>query len=286
MKKNLSVFAAIVLVLGIYTFSWGDINDGLVAYYPFDGNTNDESGNGHHGTLHDFGAVWTTGKIEGALEFNGGTYVEVANSADFNSLSALTIAAWVNTSTFTWAQGIVYKGDMYWEPFFLRLDGDSTVRGYVRNSSGTPISVSGGSVSVNTWHHVAMAYDGAFIRIYLDGFKVSSISQSGTTYSDSESLFIGTWFNGIIDEVRIYNRALSESEIQELYNESIIAIIDINPDTLNLKSKGNWITAYIELPEDYTVADIGIDSIILSKINGNLLDPSLYTVGPFRNRRL
>ena len=58
------------------------------------------------------------------------------------------------------------------------------------------------------------------------------------------------------------------------------ATIGINPGTLNLKSKGNWITAYIELPEDYSVEDIDINSIILSKINGNLIDPPLYTVGP------
>ena len=56
--------------------------------------------------------------------------------------------------------------------------------------------------------------------------------------------------------------------------------IDIDPDTLNLKSKGNWITVYTELPEDYSVEDIDIYSVILSKINGVLLEPPLYTIGP------
>jgi len=90
------------------------------------------------------------------------------------------------------------------------------------------------------------------------------------------------FFSGLIDDIRIYNRTLSKSEIQELYNESstIPATIDINPGTLNLKSKGNWITVYIELPEDYSVEEIDIYSVILSKINGELLDLPLYTIGP------
>ena len=61
---------------------------------------------------------------------------------------------------------------------------------------------------------------------------------------------------------------------------SIPATIDINPGTLNLKSKGNWITVYTELPEDYSVEDIDIYSIFLSKINGESLASPLYTVGP------
>ena len=71
--------------------------------------------------------------------------------------------------------------------------------------------------------------------------------------------------NGKVDDVRIYNRALSESEIQALYNEtsSIAATIDFDPDTLNLKSKGKWITCYIESPEGYDVGDIDVDSIRL-----------------------
>lgn len=62
----------------------------------------------------------------------------------------------------------------------------------------------------------------------------------------------------------------------------IQATIDIDPDTLNLKSKGKFITCYIELPEDYSVEDIDIDSVALTKINDDLLDPHLYTVGPFK----
>lgn len=58
------------------------------------------------------------------------------------------------------------------------------------------------------------------------------------------------------------------------------ATIDIDPDTLNLKSKGKFITCYIELPEDYYVEDIDRDSVALTEINDDLLDPPLYTVGP------
>jgi parallel beta-helix repeat protein len=60
----------------------------------------------------------------------------------------------------------------------------------------------------------------------------------------------------------------------------IQAIIDIDPDTLNIGSKGKWITSYIELPEGYLVEDIDIDSVALTKINDDLLDPPLYTIGP------
>ncbi|MCK4733338.1 MAG: hypothetical protein KAT65_12865 [Methanophagales archaeon] len=61
---------------------------------------------------------------------------------------------------------------------------------------------------------------------------------------------------------------------------AIQATVTIKPESLNLKSKGKWVTCYIELPDGYSVEDIDIDSVALTKINGDLPDPPLYTVGP------
>lgn len=78
--------------------------------------------------------------------------------------------------------------------------------------------------------------------------------------------------NGVINEVRIYNRILSESEIKELFESMCLidANIDLDPDTLNLKSKGKWMAAYIELPDEYSVSNINITTVKLHHGNNEV----------------
>ncbi len=111
--------------------------------------------------------------------------------------------------------------------------------------------------------------------MYQDGVPVLQKTQTISTINNiSAAVYIGTyrWQGGYrcgtgdIDEVRIYNRALSEPEIQQLARTTIAASIDIDPDTLDLSSKDKWVTCYIELPNGFDVIDIDGSTVTLEGI--------------------
>jgi thiol-disulfide isomerase/thioredoxin len=197
----------------------------LIGWWKFDeteGNTAvDSSGNGNDGTLVG-NPVWRPqgGKIGGALEFNGkGDYVKIANEPAFDITNQITISVWVNITSVPqeWT-GIVTKGDTAW-----RMS-TSFVKN-VFHFGVSPNDYLNGmtEVSAGQWHHVACVYDGKRMRIYVDGVLDVSIRQTGPIATNNFPVCIGEnieltgrCWHGLIDDVRIYNRALSENEIAAL----------------------------------------------------------------------
>ena len=130
----------------------------------------------------------------------------------------MTLEAWVNPTTISsvWRDVIFKANDNYY------LEATSTNGGRPGTGgtfSGNPLY---GTVAltVNTWTHLACTYDGSTLRLYVNGTQVSSRAQTGTMATSSNPLQIGgdslfgQYFRGSIDEVRVYNRALSATEIQ------------------------------------------------------------------------
>ena len=187
----------------------------------------DSSGNGNNGTLQG-GASWTTsGKYGSAISFNGtNAYVNVPNSASLQLTSAMTLEAWVNPNlrTGVW-RDVIYKGnDNYY------LEGDSTtgkpvVGGIFAGSNANTFGTAG--LTVNTWTHLAGTYDGTTLRLYVNGVQVSNFAKTGSIAISTNALQIGgdsiygQYFPGKIDEIRIYNRALSATEIQSDMNSPL-----------------------------------------------------------------
>ncbi len=207
------------------TITAGNGGSGLVAAYGFEegsGSTvSDTSGNGNNGTVS--GGAWTTaGRYGDALVFNGtNTLVTINDAASLHLGSALTLEAWVNPSALGSWKNLIYKPQ------------GSTGISYVLQGSSSSTQVPSLGMSVcsanlmapnplplNTWSHVAATYDGTTMTFYVNGTQVSSQAQTGTITSTTDALtiggnsFYGENWAGIIDEVRIYNRALSTSEIQ------------------------------------------------------------------------
>jgi hypothetical protein len=224
--RVLIVCAVIFLFCGIVN---AGINDGLVAYYPFNGNANDESGNGNNGTVN--GATLTNdrfGNANSAYYFDGiNNTISIKNNQTLNPSSAMSVAAWIKPANIT--------TNRYYE--ILRNDG-----GYLLSfqENGTQLTfglrtISGNNIETDTpisaadytdgqWHSIVGLYDGSNITIFKDGILIGSKSQTGyIQVLGGGKLSIGSWsdryefFNGHIDDVRIYNRALSASEIQQLY---------------------------------------------------------------------
>ena len=218
-----------------------DLNVGLVGYWNFDEDTgttaHDSSGYGNDGTIH--GASWTTGVSGGALSFDGvDDYIDCGNDNSLNPTNAITLSAWYKP-TISWRgrgnDPIIDKGiGIHTPPYYqyhLGVCGDL----YPNSNEGFEFDIAGDGgwhlVAYNAWnfgnwYHVVGTYDGNYMMFYVNGNLISSKPVSGLMQNYGRNLLIGKYCDidtidhlpGIIDEIRIYNRALCESEIKELHN--------------------------------------------------------------------
>lgn len=219
------------------------LNDGLVAYYPFNGNANDESGNGNHGTIYN--STFVDGKSGSALEFSGDltSYVEVPHSDSLSPSSAVSISLWAKEITASPAySSLIYKAGgepigMFGERQYSLWTTASQAMHLTSTPEGSTNQIyttsPNGSYVEGQFFHVAGVIDAPnhIMKIYVNGTKIQEYPYSGDQIrTGNYPLRIGghfyhnfcdqSNFNGIIDEVRIYNRALSETEIQELYGQT------------------------------------------------------------------
>jgi hypothetical protein len=205
---------------------------GLVAAYGFEepsGTTTvtDASGNGHTGTIS--GATRTTaGRNGNALSFDGvNDMVNVADSAALD-ITRMTVMAWVRPSTLAGYRTAVIKERSGGLAYALYAHSDTArPQGWI-NTGGNDILADGtAALSLNTWTHLAATYDGSSFRLYVNGALVRTRSASGNIVSSTQMLLIGgntVWgefFAGVIDDVRVYNRALSQSEVQTDMNIAV-----------------------------------------------------------------
>jgi len=194
---------------------WGETPGGNTAY--------DQSQYGNNGTI--YGAVRTNGKPRWALSFDGNDYVEVPHNDVFNSANVAVSAWFKRTGSFgmPWIP-LVGKWPRNW---ILYFKSDDRLYFIVKNPNcDEPYAVSTtifGSSNSNIWYHVVGTYDGSNIKIYING-KLEGITpySVGIAMGD-DPVTIGrdqtsaNFFTGLIGEVRIYTRALTDKEIYELY---------------------------------------------------------------------
>ncbi len=161
-----------------------------------------------------------------ALYFDGSDEVIIPSDSSLNPTTAITVMAWINADDWDGNRRILQKGvdDQY------RLIEEGNLEFSLAGISGadieTPLPTTG------TWHHIAGTYDGSTIRLYVDGVEKASGSASGPIQTSSTPLYIGNkpfssysgdFFKGIIDEVRIYNRALLHQEINDTMSNELPA---------------------------------------------------------------
>ena len=209
---------------------------GLVAAYGFNegagGTTADASGHGHTGAIG--GATWVaSGKYGKALSFNGtSARVTVNDAADLRLTTGMTLEAWVNppVAGSNW-QDVIFKGD---DDYFLEASSPTAslpATGGTIGGDGVLV-YSPGALPVNTWTHVAATFDGLVLRLYINGVEAASGLHSGELATSTMPLEIGgsslfgQYFQGLIDEVRIYNVALTPAQIQADMNTPIAAVSD------------------------------------------------------------
>ena len=172
----------------------------------------DSSGNGRNGTIS--GATWVAGRVGAALNFTGSG---VADLGDLDLPGAFTVMAWMQTrSLYSGTCGsLVMKALDYG---FEICGGQLSARVGSGGSWSATVSQPLTSADLNTWKHVAMTFDGTTLRLYVGGVLIGSAPGAHTT--TNAPLLFGRWtpaseyWNGLIDEVRIYGRVLSQGEIQ------------------------------------------------------------------------
>jgi len=208
--------------------------DGLVASWHFDegaGTTAyDSSGNDNDGTI--YGATWADGKFKKALNFDGSDdYVTIPHDASFD-VDKVTITAWFKADAlgYNWRKIVChpYYDDQWSDPYSvyaLGIDNANKILGEI--SIGTSnVKVGGSVLNTGLWYFAAMTFDGEFLKIYLNSVEEDSLSVSGSLNHRSTKVHIAKaydaanteLFDGIIDEVCIFNRALTQEEISDLYN--------------------------------------------------------------------
>jgi hypothetical protein len=213
--------------------------DGLVACYPFSGNADDESGNSHDGVVN--GASLTTdrfGREGNAYSFDGvDDFIEVANTNGSFDLLSFTLSVWAKPSASSYEYGwIVYKNaqqGLNQDNFSLCLHEDQSYLFKVEETSNSVDGVNYDAFSSqhadNEWHHVVGTFDGTALRVYVDGIEEDFLNVPQTVpFTGPAPLIIGnnTYsnhpagpFSGAVDDIRIYDWALSEEHITALYRE-------------------------------------------------------------------
>jgi hypothetical protein len=196
-----------------------DETSGTIAY--------DSSGNGNDGVY--LGGVLLAASspvpVDGAVAavFDGNNdYVSIADSSDFDVTGPITVATWINVSSFTktW-QAIFTKGDSAWR--LSRNGNTNTIHFACTGLSQFRVD---GSIDVNNglWHHIAGVYDGSTLMLYVDGQLDASVASSGSISTNNYDVEIGRnaqaggrEFHGAIYDARVYDRALCPDEILQLY---------------------------------------------------------------------
>ena len=199
---------------------------GLVAAYGFEEGSGsqvaDASGYGNGGTIAN--ATWVdSGAYGRALSFNGSdAVVTVDDSPSLHLKGAMTLEAWVKPSTIggDW-RDVVYRGnDAYYLEASSQADGLPVGGGGFNGAGGEGQVFGDDRLPTGAWSYLAVTYDGSMLRLYVDGKEVASKPQSGMLVASHDPLQIGgdhifgQYFEGTIDEVRVYDVALAPDAIQ------------------------------------------------------------------------
>ncbi|MCK1597287.1 LamG-like jellyroll fold domain-containing protein [Bradyrhizobium sp. 164] len=204
---------------------------GLVAAYSFDegsGTTaGDSSGQSNLATLNN-GVAWIAGKNGRAASFDGvNDFISIPNSASTNiSGNALTLSMWINPQALASGDSVVIG--KFWNttmssPYYqygLELRGGNQTDFYIGTSSGALVAAGGTTLPFNQWSHLAITFDGAQVKTYVNGTLVNTQALSATITARGNPMRIGAdastaqFYKGALDDLRIYNRALTLAQVQ------------------------------------------------------------------------
>jgi hypothetical protein len=304
MKKL--IFITLALVLFNLTVN---AQSGTVAYYPFNGNANDYSGNSNNGFV--YGATPTTdrfGNSNSAYSFDGNDYIEIPSSTSLNPVNQLSIAIWIKATnlpnTYT---PILHKGGPYQSGFtnreyimFIEKNGTSNCNIYAESTGNIGRGYTNvNNVSINnTWVFYVATFDriNHYLKLYLNGVMEAQATDNNSSFiNNNNPLKIGAWdetnstyapfYIGCLDDLRIFNKVLTEQEVLDLYNETAgiadaeVSNIVFYPNPVNniLNIKGLTDNSTISI-YDYCGKIVLSNQIKDNKIDVSSLSNGIYSI--------
>jgi len=253
--KNL-ITTILFLIITSIAIAQGSLDSGLVAFYPFNGNAIDETGNGYNGSVS--GATLTTDRFnlsDKAYNFlyNGfsSDKIQVSSTSNLNfSSGGFSLSAWVK---FSGAAGtgnnypIVSKHICGEQSGYILMLYNGKLTFWLAGSSGYNVLSTTEDYTDNSWHHVVAVYDGSNKYIYVDGVLKNSVAFSYSVFNSADWALGGYngcngGFNGKVDEVKIYSRPLSAAEVLDDYNltkNSLVAYLPFNGNTIDESGNGH-----------------------------------------------
>ncbi|MEX0774571.1 MAG: LamG-like jellyroll fold domain-containing protein [Phycisphaeraceae bacterium] len=254
------IMAAVITLLLLLGVGVAHATPTPVAYWNFDEGTGTSAADSA-GSVNDAGTLtngptWTTGASGGAIQFDGtNDYVIASNSTDLAFSGAMTVAAWAKSDTANWnTYGMLVSRR---SQFILHpASGGKVLQFYVYiggQAKGVAYDLATDSIDLTQWHHYAGTYDGSSLKLYVDGQLKATVSQTGTMDSTTNSAYIGRdstmarYFDGAIDEVRLYNTALNANDIAQLAGtaggaETTTILVDLgaSTDANDVDSVNTW----------------------------------------------
>ncbi|MBN1805768.1 MAG: hypothetical protein JW837_10990 [Sedimentisphaerales bacterium] len=239
MNKRL-IFTLLVMAVIITCETYADINEGLIGWWMLDEGTGtsvaDSSGAEHDGFFVDSTPEWVPGMYGKALEFDGSDRVEIPDHQDFHFTDSMSVALWMKPQaeqTNSAKLFIKQKTGQY--PYSLQYDDSAqglfaTINTSTRFDTGPHIPNFPGQ-----WAHLCFTFDGSILILYKDGEEVAGVNTTGRIQQNNLSLSIGSRldydqnYNGIIDDVRLFNRALTPEEIGLFMVPPVAAVTDPSP---------------------------------------------------------
>jgi uncharacterized repeat protein (TIGR03803 family) len=197
------------------------VDEGLVAAYSFDdGSAVDATGNGQHGTIS--GAVPVAGKYGAALAFDGlDDVVAMADTPHLRLTAGMTLEAWVRPDSLQSWSSVVLKEAPAGLAYGLYANTDTNrAAGYASIGGSDWAVASGSALPPGEWSHVAVTYNARELKLWVNGIQRGSRSIQGLIRTSNGQLMLGgnnvwgEYFDGVIDNVRVYNRALGVAAIQ------------------------------------------------------------------------
>ena len=257
---------------------------GLAGYWLLNAGTGDKvfdlSGNGNDATLQGTAPSWSAGKFGSAVLLPGtDEYMKCGNSATVNPSFQVTVIVW-----FKWAgstsQFLIAKGEQGVSPFnnqyFLSTRTNNVIRGHIYTTATGHTNIESAiTVNDNKWHQVALTYDGSFVNLYIDGvLDAGAVAKTGTMVDNGIELTLGAritnvtptgFFDGLIDHVLLYNRALLPFEIALLYIKPFVMF----EPSLNIARISSVVAnGFVEIAGDLAALSFLTDSAALKRARG------------------
>ena len=246
-KKIMFILSVLMLLVLWYTDSALSKEPELIAQWTLDEKSGDVAKDIIGGNDGEFvGKLeWVKAKFENGLQFEGKAeqYVEIPRADELEFSDSVTLIAWVNVKALTGRQEIVSYVDSY----VIRID-NGVFNGHIFQGGGWPTASGKTPVETDKWYFTAMTFDSKDVNIYVNGELDGSIAAPGKIDYQDFPLCFGYfpadpgqswWFNGVLDEVEIWNKAMTEDEIMQAYESP--------PPSSAVSSKGKLATTWGEL---------------------------------------